>query len=94
MILALSNSIFTYFNKLLVILYLIKLIIKLKFVFLFLLIFRAFLKIEVSKQPTYPLRLFKTTNVRVSGVTESSGTSYLDNTYSKVISFFSLTLSQ
>jgi len=48
----------------------------------------------IKKPPTHPLRLFKTTNVRVSGVTESSGTSYLDNTYSKVISFFSLTLSQ
>jgi len=46
-----------------------------------------------KKLPTNPLRLFRTTNVRVSGVTESSGTSFLDNTYSKVISFFSLTLS-
>lgn len=49
---------------------------------------------KIIKQPTHPLRLFKTTNVRVSGVTESSGTSYLDNTISKVISDFSLTLSQ
>jgi hypothetical protein len=54
----------------------------------------SFYKNKNLKQPTYPLRLFKTTNVRVSGVTESSGTSYLDNTYSKVISNFSLTLSQ
>lgn len=51
-------------------------------------------KIKILKLPTDPLRLFKTTNVRVSGVTESSGTSNLDNTYSKVISLFSLTLSQ
>jgi hypothetical protein len=42
----------------------------------------------LKKLPTNPLRLFRTTNVRVSGVTESSGTSYLDNTHSKVISFF------
>jgi len=45
-------------------------------------------KIGNYKLPTYPLRLFKTTNVRVSGVTESSGTSNLDNTYSKEISLF------
>jgi hypothetical protein len=51
-------------------------------------ILELFYREDVLKLPTNPLRLFKTTNVRVSGVTESSGTSNLDNTYSKVISFF------
>jgi hypothetical protein len=51
-------------------------------------IFYSLYSEDVMKLPTNPLRLFRTTNVRVSGVTESSGTSNLDNTYSKVISFF------
>jgi len=36
----------------------------------------AILKIRLLKQPTNPLRLIRTTNVRVSGLTESSGTSF------------------
>lgn len=36
----------------------------------------AIKKIKLLKQPTHPLRLIRTTNVRVSGLTESSGTSF------------------
>ena len=36
----------------------------------------AILNIKFLKQPTNPLRLIKTTNVCVSGLTESSGTSF------------------
>ena len=45
------------------------------------------------QQSTNPLRLVMMVNVRVTGITESSGTSYLDDTNSRVTSLFSSTLS-